>query len=226
MGRECRQCLQGVLLSLAELVVLVTNAGPTLHAPRRGSAAICSQQKKSPQRTGGIHVYFSSRAKGSVAMTMAQTRNLGEGTGQEARSANDRFHASVDVACGDVQANHARGVRASKRPACQGNCCSAIAGHRTTSVGINGNFSHFRGLAHGAFLGDAKEFTHGGRGRSSAACPQVLRQSDSRQQPHHGNHDHQFDQGEASAGAGHTASAQGAEQFKLGFGVHGVFGGR
>jgi hypothetical protein len=27
MGRECRQCLQGVLLSLAELVVLVTNAG-------------------------------------------------------------------------------------------------------------------------------------------------------------------------------------------------------
>lgn len=30
MGRECRQCLQGVLLSLAELVVLVTNAGPAV----------------------------------------------------------------------------------------------------------------------------------------------------------------------------------------------------
>jgi hypothetical protein len=80
-------------------------------------------------------------------------------------------------------------------------------------------------LAHGAFLTDAEELTHGGRSCSTAACPNVLRQSNSRQQPDNGNHDHQFDQGEASAGAGRTACAQGAQQFKLSFGFHGVFGG-
>jgi hypothetical protein len=81
-------------------------------------------------------------------------------------------------------------------------------------------------LAHSTLLGDANDFTDSSSRCRTVAGTQILRQSHGGQQAHNGHHDHQFDQGEAGAGAADATLAQGLEEFELGFGFHGVFSGK
>jgi hypothetical protein len=65
LGRVSSRALRGVLISLANLAVLVANAGPAVITPRLGSPTICGQQTKTPQRPGGM-LAFSARAPMAV----------------------------------------------------------------------------------------------------------------------------------------------------------------
>ena len=76
LGHERSQALQGVLVSLANFVVLVANAGPAVMTLRLGSATICGEQTKNPPSGLEGTICFQVECQGQFGDANGRNQNL------------------------------------------------------------------------------------------------------------------------------------------------------